>query len=52
MKTVGFTGESGGRVKGLCELCVCIPSRSTQRIQETHILVGHMICEILEEALG
>jgi len=49
---IGLTGESGGRMRTACDLCLCIPSRSTPRIQEMHILIGHTICEFLEERLS
>ena len=35
-----------------CDLCLCIPSKSTARIQEMHITIGHAICELLEERLA
>ena len=36
----------------LCDLCLCVRSKSTARIQEMHILIGHTICELLEEKLA
>jgi D-sedoheptulose 7-phosphate isomerase len=50
--TVGLTGESGGKMLSLCDQCICVPSPRTPRIQEMHIAVGHMICELVEEALA
>ena len=50
MITVGFTGE-GGKMKGLCDHTINIPSTDTPRIQETHIMVGHVICQLVEEQL-
>jgi D-sedoheptulose 7-phosphate isomerase len=47
--TVGFTGSSGGRLKELSDYLVNIPSDDTPRIQESHILVGHIICQLAEE---
>jgi D-sedoheptulose 7-phosphate isomerase len=47
--TVGFTGSSGGKLKELCDYLVNIPSDDTPRIQESHILVGHIICQLAEE---
>lgn len=44
---MGWTGQSGGRLKQLCE-CICIPSTETARIQESHILVGHILCGLIE----
>lgn len=46
--TIGFTGQSGGRLKRLVHLCLCVPSRITARIQECHITAGHIICELIE----
>ena len=51
MLTYGFTGESGGKMKELCDLTIRIPSAVTPRIQESHILVGHIICELVEASL-
>lgn len=47
--TIGFTGLSGGRMKDLSDFLVNIPSTDTPRIQESHILVGHIICQLVEE---
>lgn len=49
---VGLAGESGGQMRTACDLCLCIPSKSTPRIQEMHITIGHTICELLEERLA
>lgn len=49
--TIGLTGETGGRLKRLVHLCIQVPSNDTQRIQESHITIGHAICELVEEAL-
>ena len=49
MITVGFTGESGGKMKTLCDHLINIPSSDTPRIQESHIMVGHIICQLVEE---
>lgn len=46
--TVAFTGESGGKLAALCE-CICVPSRETARIQESHIMIGHIICGLVEK---
>jgi D-sedoheptulose 7-phosphate isomerase len=50
MTTIGFTGASGGKMKDVCELLLNVPSTDTPRIQESHILVGHIICELVEKA--
>jgi len=51
MITVGFTGESGGKMKNLCKYLINVPSTDTPRIQESHITIGHIICEIVEKEL-
>lgn len=51
MLTIGLTGESGGKMLGLCDYLIQIPSKDTPRIQEAHMLVGHIICELVEERL-
>ena len=50
--TVALTGESGGVVKNMADYAIRIPSEETPRIQECHILSGHMICEIVEQMLS
>lgn len=47
--TIGFTGENGGKMKPLCDHLINIPSTDTPRIQESHIMVGHIICQLVEE---
>lgn len=49
MITIGFTGESGGSMRSLCDHLINIPSADTPRIQESHIMVGHIICHLVEE---
>ena len=49
--TIGFTGKQGGSLKGLCDYLIAAPSDDTPRIQECHILFGHLMCELIEEAL-
>lgn len=51
MKTIGFTGESGGKMKELSDILLNIPSDDTPRIQESHITLGHIICEMVEARL-
>ena len=48
MSVICFLGGSGGKLKGMCEVPVIVPSSSTQRIQEGHITIAHIICEIVE----
>lgn len=49
MITVGFTGLTGGQMKSLSDFLINIPSTDTPRIQESHILVGHIVCQLVEE---
>src|SRR5215472_10467872 len=49
--TVGFTGETGGKMAGRCEVLFRVPSRVTARIQETHIMLGHILCELVDREL-
>jgi len=47
--TIGFTGETGGKMKEYSDYLINIPSRDTPRIQESHMLLGHIICQLVEE---
>ena len=49
MTTIAFTGESGGKLKKLCDFLINVPSDDTPRIQESHITLGHIICQLVEE---
>ena len=51
MTTVGFTGETGGKMKPMCDFLLNVPSTDTPRIQESHILLGHIVCQLVEEKL-
>ena len=51
MVTVGFTGCKGGKMKEICDIMIQVPSDDTPRIQEAHILVGHIICQLIEEEM-
>jgi D-sedoheptulose 7-phosphate isomerase len=51
LATVGLTGRTGGKLAGAVDYCICIPSDQTPRIQEAHILTGHILCELVEETL-
>lgn len=51
MKIISLTGESGGEMKDLTDCLINVPSKLTPRIQESHILIGHIICQIVEEEL-
>lgn len=47
--TVGFTGDTGGKMKELSDYLLNVPSSNTPRIQESHIMLGHIICQLVEE---
>ncbi len=51
MKVVGLLGRDGGRVRPLCDVALVVPSDDTQRIQETHNLIGHILCDLVEQTL-
>ena len=51
MLTVGLTGRDGGKIQEICDIMIRIPSDDTPRIQEAHILVGHIICQLIEEEM-
>ena len=51
MITVGMTGETGGKMKAICDHLLNVPSSDTPRIQESHIMVGHIICQLVEQEL-
>jgi D-sedoheptulose 7-phosphate isomerase len=51
MCTIGFTGAGGGVMKQWSDYLLAVPSKDTPRIQESHILIGHIICELAEAAL-
>lgn len=51
MISVGMTGETGGKMKDICKYLINVPSNDTPRIQEAHIMIGHIICEIVEKEL-
>ena len=46
---VGLSGKSGGKMKEKCDVCICVPSAVTARIQEMHLLIEHIVCQIIEE---
>ena len=51
LQTVAFAGCTGGKMKGAADYCVCAPSNETPRIQECHILIGHIIAELVEQTI-
>lgn len=48
IKTLAFTGGTGGKMSNICE-CIIVPSNSTEKIQEVHIMLGHILCFLIEE---
>lgn len=52
VRTIGLLGGSGGVLKDMCDASVVVPSTVTARIQESHILIGHIWCEMIEEAIA
>lgn len=51
MTVIGFTGMSGGMMKDICDVLINIPSTDTPRIQELHITIGHILCEMTEKRI-
>ena len=51
LTTIGFTGNNGGDMNEVCDILIKIPSSDTARIQEGHILIGHIICQLIEEEM-
>ena len=50
MQVIGLTGQSGGHLRHVVDLCLCVPSQRTARIQEAHALIIHVLCELLDTA--
>jgi len=51
LSTIGLTGSAGGQLKNSVDHCICVPSNETPRIQECHILIGHIISELVEREI-
>ena len=51
MLTIGFTGEGGGKMNGHADILFCVPSKATPRIQETHLTLAHILCELVDREL-
>jgi D-sedoheptulose 7-phosphate isomerase len=51
-KTIALTGGDGGQLASLCDHKVIVPSNDTQRIQECHIMIGHIVCELIDDAVN
>ena len=51
LKTIGLTGQTGGKLKSICDICVCVPETETFKVQELHLPVYHYLCARVEEKL-
>lgn len=51
VRVIGMTGPEGGSLGAMCDVCLAVPASGTPRVQEGHILVGHLLCEIVEDAV-
>jgi len=51
VKVIGLTGRNGGKLKDMADLTIIVPSNNTPRIQEAHITIGHIICDLVEREL-
>jgi D-sedoheptulose 7-phosphate isomerase len=49
--TVGLTGRGGGKLRGACDICICVPADEANHIQEMHIAIGHYLCGFVENAV-
>jgi D-sedoheptulose 7-phosphate isomerase len=49
LRTIGLTGPTGGKLKPLCDVCICVPAENTPAIQERHLPIFHVLCAMLEE---
>ncbi len=52
MSVIGLLGHEGGALNELCDIAIVVPSKVTARIQESHILIGHTLCGLIEQQLG
>lgn len=51
VKVIGMTGDTGGKMAEMCDVLLNVPSKCTPRIQESHIMIGHILCEIIESTI-
>ncbi|NOX91426.1 MAG: SIS domain-containing protein [Gammaproteobacteria bacterium] len=51
LAVIGMTGQSGGKLEALCDICLKVPADNTARIQEAHITIGHILCALIEREL-
>ena len=49
--SVGLTGRNSAKMEKLCDYCLAVPSEDTPRVQEAHITIGHILCELIESSL-
>jgi D-sedoheptulose 7-phosphate isomerase len=52
LTTIAFTGAGGDQLRDAVDIAICVPSTTTARIQESHILIGHLLCELVEQDLS
>jgi len=50
-KTIGFSGKGGGKMNGRCDLNIVVPADTTARVQEMHILIGHILCQAIDNSM-
>jgi D-sedoheptulose 7-phosphate isomerase len=51
MRSIGLTGQPGGDLPEVFDVCIAVPSEVTQFIQEAHIMIGHILCDLVEQSL-
>jgi len=51
LMTVGLSGEGGGSIGKMSDFCLCVPSKNTARVQESHITIGHILCALIEDSM-
>lgn len=51
VNVIGMTGDTGGKMAEMCDVLINVPSKCTPRIQESHIMIGHILCEIIESTI-
>lgn len=51
LKTIGLTGKTGGKLKSICDICICVPETDTFKVQELHLPVYHYLCARVEEEI-
>jgi D-sedoheptulose 7-phosphate isomerase len=51
LRTIGLTGRTGGKMRDKVDLCLCVPSDSTPRVQEAHLVIAHILCRLVETSV-